>query len=81
MKRKWLAIVGIAVLSINLCGCGGQESTTQTTDGKSVEAQTAGDVATAETTNKIVTTQETRIAYDDNDSDIASHRHVLRLPQ
>lgn len=47
MKRKWLAIVGIAVLSINLCGCGGQESTTQTTDGKSVEAQTAGDVATA----------------------------------
>ena len=72
MKRKWLAIVGIAVLSINLCGCGGQESTTQTTDGKSVEAQTAGDVATAETTNKIVTTQETRIAYDDNDSDIAS---------
>lgn len=69
MKRKWLSMVGIAVLSLSLFGCGGQESTTKTTDDKSVDAQTAGDAATTEATNKVVTTQDIRIAYDDNDSD------------
>lgn len=72
MKRKWLSMIGIAVLSLSLYGCGEQNSTPKAEENSSVDVQTAGDSTTAGAATRVVATQETRIAYNDNDYDTTS---------
>lgn len=72
MKHKWLPMLGIVALSLSLCGCNTQESSPKNDDSISLETQTSGDATNAEDQNKIVTTKETRITYDANDSAISA---------